>query len=95
MQNELHSHVRSRTGIGRRIVLQGMAALGAAGTAKAQEITLPFANGERPLARNIARWNRDWNIWNKRKKYMNEMETTKQKGGNEKRKQKREEGEKT
>ena len=50
MQSDSQRSGRNRSGMGRRLVLQGIAALGAASSAWGQEVTLPFANGERPLA---------------------------------------------
>jgi sulfite dehydrogenase (cytochrome) subunit A len=49
MQRYVHGRAAPRRGVGRRVVLQGIAVLGAGGIARAQEVTLPFANGERSL----------------------------------------------
>lgn len=48
--HDRHHHGRPLAGLGRRLLLQGGAALGAVGVARANEVELPFGNGERPLA---------------------------------------------
>jgi sulfite dehydrogenase len=50
MHSDSHGSGRKRSGLGRRLVLQGIAALGTAGSAWGQEVALPFINGGRPLA---------------------------------------------
>ena len=50
MRGQIHGARRVHGGIGRRLLLQGAAALAASGAASAAEVELPFANGERPTA---------------------------------------------
>ncbi|MBV9758815.1 MAG: oxidase, partial [Alphaproteobacteria bacterium] len=45
-----HRHGWPPARLGRRFLLQGAAALGATGAARADEVLLPLGNGARPLA---------------------------------------------